>query len=299
MPDANDSQTPSGNADGDPPPPLPVVPTIERRVVALEAESRARNEEKERDELLKDVRTGEWWMISINGALLIATIVIAFIYVGQLNQMTIATQASTDAVRIAGDSFLISSGDFERTMRQTIYQTGAQITSAEAAKDSVETTQTQMRLDERAWLGFGSMSLVLDKTKPIKVETMALILGKSPAVNIVTKLGFKTFASDHMLQLKDLVLDPKEIHNGTAFPGNVFPLRETASDPISENDKLVIDGVLGKKIFICFFGETSYRDIFKNPHWTHFCYAISSADAKESRPCEIHNDSDADTQAKY
>jgi hypothetical protein len=154
-----------------------------------------------------------------------------------------------------------------------------------------------MRLDERAWIGFVSTTIVLNKTDPFKVETNVYILGKSPAVNIVTRAGARPFPVEHMLQLNDLTLDPTPISNGTSVPGAAFPIRKTApaSDP---QEQLAVDSILQKKSFLYFYGETTHRDIFRNDHWVHFCYVFSSGDSKEAHPCNIYNDSDADHETK-
>jgi len=166
--------------------------------------------------------------------------------------------------------------------------------SANAAENAVRVTQEQMRLDERAWVGFTDATVTLSTTSPIKAETQTHILGKSPAIDIVTKTGMRFDTPDRVLQLEDIILNPKEIPNGTAFPGGQFPVRSTGVDPISDQEKAVIDAVTKKTIVLYFFGETRYRDIFKTEHWTHFCYLIISAESKEISPCKIYNDSDAD-----
>ena len=130
----------------------PTIAAIQQRVMALEADNSTRQQAEEPNNLVEAVRQGEWWLIGINAVLLIAQIVIACIYYGQLSQMRIATEASTRAANTAADTLEISSGDFERSLKLTIPQTVAQIKSAKAAEDAVNTTQTQMRLDQRAWV---------------------------------------------------------------------------------------------------------------------------------------------------
>ncbi|MGC2163397.1 MAG: hypothetical protein WA634_15925, partial [Silvibacterium sp.] len=155
-------------------------------------------------------------------------------------------------------------------------------------------TQNQMRLDGRAWVGVGSPSLVLNAKDPFKVETRVVVLGKSPATDVVTRMGTRPFPTDHILQHSDLVLAPLPIHNGTAYPGSSFPIRETGINPITPKEKTIIGEVLDKRAVLYFFGEITYRDIFKVHHWTHFCYAIPTGDVNDMIPCTIYNDSDAD-----
>src|SRR5947207_12885929 len=98
MPNDKDGQDPAGNPDSQPQVPSPMEPTIEQRVMALETKCNARNEQNNSNDLTAAVKKGEAWLIGINAALLIATIVIACIYYGQLNQMRIATEATKKSV---------------------------------------------------------------------------------------------------------------------------------------------------------------------------------------------------------
>src|SRR5271163_1601623 len=94
----------AGNPEGRYPPLPPIEPTLEQRVMSLEAEARSDARQKNPDDLATVVKKAEWWMIGINAATLITTIIIACIYYHQLTQMRIATDASTNAVEIASDS---------------------------------------------------------------------------------------------------------------------------------------------------------------------------------------------------
>jgi len=58
------------------------------------------SQESPTEKLEKDIKTGEIWLIAINGLLLITNICIATIYYGQLGQM----RKATEATRIAADA---------------------------------------------------------------------------------------------------------------------------------------------------------------------------------------------------
>jgi hypothetical protein len=168
--------------------------------------------------------------------------------------------------------------------------------SARAAEDALKATQTQMRLDERAWLGFGNLTVVLNNTDPLKVDVVVSVFGKSPAINIASRVDLRSSVVGHEIQLQDIVFNYGEMYGGTAYPGSNFPLHE--SFPLSEGPKAMVDSVLKKREFLYFFGETTYKDIFLRPHWPHFCYMIPTADVKDAQPCKIYNDSDADHPTK-
>lgn len=172
---------------------------------------------------------------------------------------------------------------------------------AQNSADSIKATQDAMQLDQRAWMGVGSPSFVVNTHDPIKAETRVVVLGKSPAIDIVTRMGLKPFPASHTLEISDLVLDPREIHNGTAVPGSSFPVRETGADPVTGYEQAITGEIVGKTAILYFFGEVTYRDIFNQSHWTHFCYIVTgtSANADTASPCTIYNDSDADSKPKH
>jgi len=62
--------------------------------------------EDETAKLERDIKTGEYWLIGINALLLIANIVIASIYYGQLCQMRKATKAAEGANGIASRALI-------------------------------------------------------------------------------------------------------------------------------------------------------------------------------------------------
>lgn len=167
--------------------------------------------------------------------------------------------------------------------------------SAKAAADSIGATQQQIRLDERAWVGAANLSIVLDPSKPVRTEVRVAVLGKSPAINLVTEMGLKTLPTSQVLKRSDLVLDKIAVKNGTVFPTETFPVRKYGPNPVTPLERKVIQTIINKEATLYFFGRITYRDIFNHPHWTHFCFAITSGDVNEAHPCAIYNDSDADT----
>jgi hypothetical protein len=164
------------------------------------------------------------------------------------------------------------------------------------SKLSLDAAIRQSHLDERGWLGFVNVAVTLNQADPIKAETTAIILGKSPVANITTRNGMVHYESSHTLEPSDLVLNPIVVPNGTAMPGGSFPIKSIGSDPISDYDKLLVDAILQQRQILYYYGETDYRDVFNKPHWSHFCYVIVSAVSTDSHPCKIYNDTDADHQ---
>jgi hypothetical protein len=84
---------------------------------------------------------------------------IAYIYYQQLNQMRIATEASTKAVNLASDTLQYNASQFDRAMQQTVSQTVSQyqgtqesIVAANAAKSAANTANDALHISERAYL---------------------------------------------------------------------------------------------------------------------------------------------------
>src|ERR1035438_8087110 len=115
------------------------------------------NKNKTRD-IQEDIRSGERWLIGIGIASVFVNLMIANFYYGQLTQMRVATEASTKAANLAADTLDVSTGDFERTMRQLRYQTKAQVDSAAASKTSSETTRLELTKVQRAFISVSSRS---------------------------------------------------------------------------------------------------------------------------------------------
>ena len=90
---------------------------------------------------LQKIEAGERWLIGIGVATILINAIIAYIYYGQLQQMRIATEASTKAATLAADALDQNSGQFDRTVRQLIYQTANQAEAVKAAKDANGATQ--------------------------------------------------------------------------------------------------------------------------------------------------------------
>lgn len=220
-----------------------------------------------------------------------------------LTEIKKSTDAATDAASAAKDTFEATYGEegtIDRTMQQMTYQTATAQQAASTAKNAVSVTQQQMRLDERAWVGVGNIVLTLDPSKPVKAETRVAVLGKSPALDVVTVMGIKNLPAAHTLEIEDITPDRTHpIRNGTVFPNATFPIREGGSDPVTPEEKSIVDAIIAKTEILYFFGEITYQDIFNVPHWTHFCYVIPSATADDTRPCTIYNDSDADKQNNH
>lgn len=241
MPDEKDGQNPTGNPYTQPLAPLPPEATIEQRIMALEAKVASQQKEEPSAEILGDVKTAEWWLIGINGALLIATIVIACIYYGQLQQMRIATGLTGDAVKVARDTLTETQSS---NTRQAALTDQARKSSEEGSKRSLQAAIDQFRQDQRAWVSIGAVETV-GKIVPIAdqlsfgyflfppVNIQITNTGKTPALKLAKVAFFvrkdpMSQPPDYDIELAKLKADKTTSGVYGPFVGDVGVLAPTA-----------------------------------------------------------------------
>jgi hypothetical protein len=217
MPDQQSSQGPSGNPDKQPFSPPPIEPTIEQRIMALEANSCTDAKNDKSDSLVKVVKTSELWMIGINGLTFIATIFIAYIYFQQLSQMRIATQASTAAVDLANRALLNSTSQFERNMRQIVDQTIIQYDSAQATKDAAQTSSNNFEDTVRPYVGIENILISEPAMKRgfVRYQVILKNFGSIPATGADFK--HKLFSDG-----KEILSEPTKNRPSVLNPGATF-----------------------------------------------------------------------------
>ena len=170
---------------------------------------------------------------------------------------------------------------------------------ATASQRGVHAATSQSYLDERGWIGFANPTLSVFTGKPLKAHAEAIILGKTPAVNIETISKLVSITSAMDLSQQDIVYpnSPQIVKIGTRIPGSSFPINTSGSEAVDGQEAAAIDGFGNGTVHIHFFGQTTYEDVFHVQHWTHFCYVFTK-EHPDGFPCRIYNDSDADYKAK-
>ncbi len=121
-------------------------------VPTLSTDHKSDDNENDTVQLQKYIRRGEKWLIGIGIATVLINTGIALIYLSQLKQMRIATEASTQAVHLASDSLETNDSHFDRVMRQTISQTAASIRAADAAKTAADIADKTLKISKRPWI---------------------------------------------------------------------------------------------------------------------------------------------------
>ncbi len=152
MPDENDGKEIQGDPNGEPmgTPPPPTKPNTEQNGT-------------ETENLEKGLQKEGSWLVRIGFASLVMNAIIAYIYMGQLNQMKVATQASARSAEIAAESLTTDTLQIDREMTQTVNQTVAQFQSAQAtikaanaAKSAADTAKETLLVSERAYIYIGT-----------------------------------------------------------------------------------------------------------------------------------------------
>jgi hypothetical protein len=263
MPDEKDGQDPTRNPDAQSFSPAPPEATIEQRIMALEAQIASQKKEEPAAQLLGDVKTGEWWLIGINGLLLIATVVIACIYYGQLGQMRIATGLTDAAVKVASSTLTETQNS---NARQALLTDKARISSEKTANDALQATIDTFHQDQRAWVSIKNARLTkpFSTTEKAQVTVLVTNSGHTP--------GLKMYFSCRGMKLDaEPTCDP-HLGKGEVFKSPVPPGGETEQflliDPQSQ---ALIDGLKNNThIFYLKFG-LEYQDINGKVHHTTFC----------------------------
>ncbi len=227
-------------------------------------------------QLEKDIRGGEKWLIGIGVATLLINSGIALIYLSQLQQMRIATQASTRAAQLAADAMEFNDSHFDRQMWQAISQTAASIKAANAAGSAADTAKQTLRVSERAYLSiedptfdFGSKAMRLPLSNTGHIPSGALISTIHEATYDTSGPIIWEFAAEKSWQ---------HTNWDSISPGN----HNSVLVPIPLLDGGLIDS--GKQ-FVIVAGTLSYNDGFKGSPkviW-RFCFRnVYQAIAKKS-----------------
>jgi hypothetical protein len=238
MPDQIGSQQPAGNPHDKPPPPAPLEPTIEQRVMALESKSHSHTDQQTSENLASAVKIGEAWLIGINGLLLVATIVIACIYYHQLTAMRESNRISRDAVVSVQRAFLNANG--------------------------IDGTPVQFRN------GVPAPKELAETGRGYRFTTIWENSGTTPAIKVLNYFSIDQVPPDQISSF------PFMVKPGIQFQWSVVGPKatETAGTLFEPEDFWT---PVNKGVHIYFWGWRLYRDIFPDTptHLTEFCYEVS------------------------
>jgi hypothetical protein len=272
MPDEESSNSAEKKPDGQPPAKTDQVLSKDQQPPAKSDNSSPADDQTETTKFQNQIRNGEWALVIVGALTILVNIVIAYIYYGQLQQMRIATQASTRSAQLAADADEMAEGQFERTMHQTIAQT---VTQAEASQTSLQALVAV----QRAFMTSTPMNIAVTAQKnPItggKVRFTQIWenSGVTPAVGLSQAFDHRSLGINE---------EPTEelFQGGAPSTNGVVGAKVkvgTASVVMNESDVFPPD--LKKRTHDdVFWGWVAYYDIFKNTplHVTEFCEKIGA-----------------------
>jgi hypothetical protein len=160
--------------------------------------------------------------------------------------------------------------------------------AAEAAAQQAALMEKSMKLAERAWVGATSKDMmILMPGIPMKVKVVFKNSGKTPAINVQTFGKLVQMNRELPAELFERTPLPSTRERGFALAPNV----DSHSPFTGEIPKLQM--IKDKKVFVYFYGQITYEDIFRGSHWTKFC-GVYDMDENAFVNCNGYNDVDRD-----
>ena len=160
----------------------------------------------------------------------------------------------------------------EQTERSVNASINASNKSIALAQRTVEIADSNMRIDNRAWVGFVN---IRKDDEPLSVNTVVVVTfqnyGKTPADSCIVEV---TYSYEHKMNIRTL---PKR--NIKTFPSLIAV---SPSQPIFSSVKLSeiidnlrpihIDSINQGLAFLFVYGIATYKDLFDQHDTTTFCY---------------------------
>lgn len=215
MPDDKNGDSPAGYSKAEMLLPTEREIAVEQRILALEAQSNPCKYAPIGNDAAEDIKSGERWLIGINGLALLASIGIGIIYICQLKQMRYSNDLTRQALKDSAQGSLTAAAQFQAQLRHYddgLGRTGllaihagnqaeASKIAANAATRAAATAQQQLDSSERPWmLVRPRLALLPNEPSPVYFDPSGNLhvgividaqnVGKSPAVKLraVSKL---------------------------------------------------------------------------------------------------------------
>lgn len=280
MTNENDSNAPTADPQGQPPPQPPMTPSAPLQGALSDDRKRnAEDTKNEADELAREFRAAEKWVIGTNITLAIIGIFALCIYHGQLEVMR-------------GQL-----GEIIKQFPEIQKSANAAKSAANTADSTLKSSQEQFRIDERPFMNPKPRGAFYDPKdqRDMTQKAFALFLpdasGKSGLLDIVVdihntgrspSIEVITTSTKYLLGPKDKIREQAKHYipkYDAASPGIVFagdavsPV--SGRRPITESELMALtDGTY--ELYIV--GGVQYRDIFlpqlQTPYETTYCYQV-------------------------
>jgi hypothetical protein len=291
MPSENDSNTPPVDPQGQQLPQRPETPlTPEQDKMGEKALCSSQNEETPATKLERDIKTGEICLIVINGLLLITSIVIAFIYNGQLKEMRKATRASEKSANAAA-------------------------TASDTAARTLISQQKSFEIDQRPYL-VGEVpvfsGLPFAANTSIHVNFTYKNIGRTPAIRDFTyirlspyhapkaaesiqRVTLRKFFADEMRQIRER--ERRYRSEASHLPEGEIDIAPGAGTFTSnQGDSVLLSTEEFAEIqkpdthvILVVMGLSTYTDGFGNPYETEYCWFYVGPDPHTWHRCQAYN----------
>jgi hypothetical protein len=171
--------------------------------------------------------------------------------------------------------------------------------SNQISAKGVANADRNFRVDERAWIGFGTGgSITFTVGRPFLVPTEITNTGKTPAKNVEGNVAVDIVNKGVPIDFSYGTGHANyRVHGGTLFPnGKIDESFEGIQHGPTKAEPIIITKPLAQKImtgqaFVIIHGKITYRDEFGTEHWTTFCRNVSDPSAI-SEDCTRDNDTD-------
>jgi hypothetical protein len=275
MPDQIGRENPAGNPNGELPSQAAAIAAIEKRVEALESQPNTRSEISETENLERDIKKGEFWLILVNALLLVAQIIIACIYYGQLKEMRQATSAATQASLTAKDTLTeMRTGGGAQDTHTLAQQAVAQATQTTELANASKAQLLAFERTQGAILRIRTVTEQIQKSTdpPHKVTFFVKNVGHGAALNISMQRGAPIIGLDSWNPGTDSLeklLQPIPVNkNGPALGEG-----EEDAPPIElkfESFTQLVDAKRRGQTEVVYL-NISYQDVFGNVGHTSGC----------------------------
>jgi hypothetical protein len=253
------------------------------------------------NQLAERIKKSDVWMISLTAVIAVATIVNVYVFYREsegsardIREFSTKAGAMVTAINTSLAEDRTAIRETLKDNREAIAATERQINSALSdstaqGKAVIKSAASQMRLDQRAWVGFIADSVTFVNGNEIDQGIAVQNTGKTPAVNVRMKSQGKLIPHGDEVTQPDYKVrwqfGEDTASASTMPPGN---LRQIFVQPVQftpEGVKQIRSG----GVVLYQFGFVTYDDVFGLHHRTDFCVYVLPGLARTA-DCPKFND---------
>jgi hypothetical protein len=200
-----------------------------------------------------------------------------------LNTGKSTKEAAQDSERIAD-----SKKADARNFTLTIVLASATVVQAVALIMTILVMMSTARRQLRAYVsvGWGSIATSQGESHPGGFQVRVLNHGQTPAIRASTSAQLKILTKDELNSFDfPEWLDGDETGDTILHPDKLLTLRSHNIEPRLTDDewRFVERGTddEGRELWLCCWGVSRYRDVFRKQHWTRYCYRYGGSYSRD------------------